>query len=341
MDTRFRTRGGFSLVEMMVVVVIILILISILVPVVNLTMNRALLLSCAGNQKELGAALIAYTNQQKRYYPYRKGVRNNNYPDMLYETRGPSPFHPIAVSAGKVKAGSAFDDRAVLASYVKLEQFNDPLQPADVDYGSGSDGVDTNVWLGFQLWAGFGYNGYSGMYRYGDKLAWHGWDRHLGDRYEKSAQRDMVFDVILSCEDAFGDSIPINSDDPNRGVNRFWTGHQDSKGMLRELVLQNEAPPSDPGSGSSEEPTRYTLAGWIGEAPGGRGTIDKNVTHDDGSVETLAKLALDVRADPVVPTLDGTPEPRLQCPTYYKEGNQDVLAYVGGTYWYTILPERR
>ena len=56
-----RNRGGFTLVELLVVVVVIGILVSILVPAVNSAREAARQARCMNNVKELTTAIFSYT----------------------------------------------------------------------------------------------------------------------------------------------------------------------------------------------------------------------------------------------------------------------------------------
>ncbi len=63
------TRGGFTLIELLVVIAIIAILAAILFPVFAQAREKARAISCLSNEKQLGTALIMYTQDYDEYYP--------------------------------------------------------------------------------------------------------------------------------------------------------------------------------------------------------------------------------------------------------------------------------
>src|SRR5438046_2562118 len=66
---RHRTsKRGFTLVELLVVLAIIAILIALLLPVVMAARRHAQQVNCASNLRQLGIALIAYT-QDNKFFP--------------------------------------------------------------------------------------------------------------------------------------------------------------------------------------------------------------------------------------------------------------------------------
>jgi prepilin-type processing-associated H-X9-DG protein/prepilin-type N-terminal cleavage/methylation domain-containing protein len=69
--TRTRqSRGGFTLVELLVVIGIIAVLISILLPSLSRARDSAKTLSCLSNLRQLGMATAMYTGAQKNYMPH-------------------------------------------------------------------------------------------------------------------------------------------------------------------------------------------------------------------------------------------------------------------------------
>jgi prepilin-type processing-associated H-X9-DG protein/prepilin-type N-terminal cleavage/methylation domain-containing protein len=66
-----RRRGGFTLIEMLVVIAIIVVLISLLMPAVAAARNAANSVQCQSNLRQLGLAVLQYRDQNGSFPQYR------------------------------------------------------------------------------------------------------------------------------------------------------------------------------------------------------------------------------------------------------------------------------
>ena len=75
-------RPGFTLIELLVVIAIIAILAALLLPVFTAAKNRAKFAACCNNVRQLGLALLRYTEDYNQTLPalngYNKSLRSNS-----------------------------------------------------------------------------------------------------------------------------------------------------------------------------------------------------------------------------------------------------------------------
>lgn len=108
---------SFTLIELMVVIAIIGILASMLLPALKQARDTAKEVVCKSNLKQIGYAMLMYTNDYNRYYPQKPGTNTENtcwdyqlsdYLKYKHEgdrgTWGPAIFH---CPAGTLWVGTA------------------------------------------------------------------------------------------------------------------------------------------------------------------------------------------------------------------------------------------
>jgi prepilin-type N-terminal cleavage/methylation domain-containing protein len=85
---RIRTRGAFTLVELLVVIGIIAVLLSILLPVVNRARRSALEVMCMSNLRQFGVGLQSYANRNDGELPQEGAAGGPNLIDGFEPVNG-------------------------------------------------------------------------------------------------------------------------------------------------------------------------------------------------------------------------------------------------------------
>ncbi|MDB5321794.1 MAG: putative major pilin subunit [Phycisphaerales bacterium] len=98
-------RNGFTLVELLVVIGIIALLIAILLPALSKARAQSLQVACASNLRQMGIAMVLYTNEWK-YLPGCQAF-NGNGPFAIWPTRLRNAMRSIPSNPGAVGSVSA------------------------------------------------------------------------------------------------------------------------------------------------------------------------------------------------------------------------------------------
>jgi prepilin-type N-terminal cleavage/methylation domain-containing protein len=253
-------RGGFTLVELLVVITIIVVLLALLTPALDRAIYQAELAVCGANLKALATASHTYAVAGARSYPRT---------------------HPIRGTARMIRQG--MDMRPLIRPYASVNgMFNDPfIQSVNYDTTAGEE---VWIWSARNWYAGWGIIGQKPMFKVGDRLTWTNVDYQNVTRNYTS--RVLAGDRLrwwesetswsTSHPDSDGLLVEVALDES--GSRAEW----EAGGSVQATALR---------AGSGVNPNPVVLSEWVNVSPQ-RGLLDLNFALDDGSVVRFTEVKM-------------------------------------------------
>jgi prepilin-type processing-associated H-X9-DG protein/prepilin-type N-terminal cleavage/methylation domain-containing protein len=146
MDRSGRERGGFTLVELLIVIGIIALLVGILLPALNKARAAAQTVQCASNLRQWGVGLQMYVDENQGLMPFKGCKGYDNTTDII----GPSNGAPLGIAEPSIWYNALPPLTGVKTYYQMMLDAQNGVQPLP-SFGSNSlficpsaTGVGTN-----------------------------------------------------------------------------------------------------------------------------------------------------------------------------------------------------